>query len=125
MKYGADDWDWTAISGFTNKQQIQRFNPNLAINQDVPHFVAGTEWKQYGLFDGMVSVGAHTVFSAFGDNLEGSRLLRLEEGFDSSITGLDVEISGLWDIDWYFEGDLFRRSSLGIACAGSEKGSGG
>jgi len=114
LNYGADDWDWTAISGFTNKQQIQRFNPNLAINQDVPHFVAGTEWKQYGLLDGMVSVGAHTVFSAFGDTLEGSPLLRLEEGFDSSITGVDMEIGGLWDIDWYFEGDLFHYAETNM-----------
>ena len=108
LQYEEDDWELSGISGFTNKQQIQRFNPNLAINQDIPHFVMGTEYKRYGLLDGMVSFGAHTVFSSFGETLDGSPLLRREEGFDSSVTGVDLEISGLWDIDWYVEGDLFH-----------------
>jgi hypothetical protein len=110
VTHGASDWEWAGIAGFTNKQQVQRYNPNLAINQDIPHFVTGTEYKRYGLLDGMVSLGAHTVFSSFGEDLDGSALLRLEEGFDSSVSGVDVEISGLWDIDWYLEGDVFHYS---------------
>ena len=107
-QYSVSDWDWVGISGFTNKQQIQRFNPNMSINQDISHFVMGTEYKRYGLADGMASLGAHTVFASFGETLQGSPLLRLEEGFDSSVTGVDLELSGLLGMDWYLEGDLFR-----------------
>ncbi|MEC7984439.1 MAG: hypothetical protein VX278_04710 [Myxococcota bacterium] len=108
FRYGADDWDLSVISGFTNKQQIMRFNPNLMINRDIPHFVGGTEFKRYGLLDGAVSVGTHAVVSAFGEDVNTSPLVRLEEGLDSAIGGMDVELSDVLGMDWYLEGDLFH-----------------
>ncbi|MCB9745480.1 MAG: hypothetical protein H6741_28390 [Alphaproteobacteria bacterium] len=104
-------WDFTALTGLVNRQQIQLFNPNLQIRADKWHAVSGARLDRYGL--GPANVGAHVVAYTFARSVPdaGTTLTRYEQPVDALVGGANVELFGVAGVDWYLEGNYFQHRS--------------
>ena len=96
------DFDLTAITGITNKQQISQDNPNVAISPNVDHMVSGMRAEWFG----PVTLGAHAVVYKFARPTELPLSVPVERygaDVDTSVIGTTFEINGLAGLDVYGE----------------------
>ncbi len=105
-------WDLTAVTGFTNPQQVRMELPNVSLDPDDLNEVAAVRIERFG----RASAGIHGVawkFARPGD--AGSAIARYGQEPDVLVAGGNVEASGLAGVDLYLEGDAFgyRSKDLG------------
>lgn len=107
--------DFTVVSGVTNRQQINRLNINVDLDEDIPHMVTGAQVRHYAL--GPLQGGLHGVIARFGrsEDADLPGILRYEEEIDAVIGGATLEAFGVAGMDLYLEGDLFRYQTQEIA----------
>ncbi|MEL6347992.1 MAG: DUF6029 family protein [Myxococcota bacterium] len=111
----AGDMDFTVVSGLTNRQQVNRLNFNIGLDQDPPHMISGGRIEHYAL--GPVQAGVHGTIARFAraQDFDKPGITRYEEDLDVSVTGATVEALGVLGADWYIEGDLFNYRTPEIA----------
>ncbi len=107
--------DFMVVSGLTNRQQINRLNINVDLDDDIPHMVTGAQVRHYGL--GPIQAGVHGVITRFGRSADADipAILRYEEELDAMIGGATLEAFGVAGMDLYLEGDLFSYKTPEIA----------
>lgn len=105
FKWTPGAWDFTAVFGQLNRQQVFQDNPNTNIPGDRRHMVGGIRLDRYGI--GPVNLGAHGVVYNFVDD-DGwkSGFEEIATTPDVVVGGANIEIFGPTS-DWYFEGDVF------------------
>jgi hypothetical protein len=111
-------WDLTAVTGFTNPQQVLMVYPNLDLEPDDRHEVAAVRIERFG----RTSVGVHGVawkFARPGD--EDPAFARYGQVPDVVVAGGNVEASGLAGVDLYLEGDAFAYQAEDL-CGGVDAG---
>ena len=119
------DWDLSATSGITNRQQVLQDNPNVIISPERTHMVTGLRADRYGL--GPANVGAHGVVYGFaregGDTYPYSGFSQYGEGLDAMVGGVTVEAFGIGGVDWFVEADYFAYQADDLF-AGEERENG-
>jgi hypothetical protein len=115
MELGSGDILFTALTGLTNRQQINRLNINVGLDKDLPHMISGARLEHFGL--GPAQAGIHGVIARFGreEDREQSPISRYEDELDATIVGANAEAFGIFGADWYLEGDLFGYRTPEIA----------
>jgi len=99
-------WDLTAVAGQLNRQQVFQDNPNIEIQGDYRHAVAGVRAERFGI--GPADIGAHGVVYDFVDEIGlGPGFEELGTEPDVYVGGVTTALYGVAGIDWYFEGDVF------------------
>lgn len=100
-------WDVTAVAGQLNRQQVFQDNPNIELQGDYRHTVAGLRAERFGL--GPFDLGAHGVVYDFTPEpgLQAGFDELGEGGPDVVIGGVTAAAYGVAGIDWYLEGDAF------------------
>jgi hypothetical protein len=98
-------WDVTLVAGQANRQQVYQDNPNLQIEGDRRHLIAGARAERFGL--GPMNLGAHGVVYDFVEETGWGPSLSTLDPFDAVVGGVTAEIVGLGGIDAYVEGDLY------------------
>jgi hypothetical protein len=115
MELSRGDFLLSAVSGLTNRQQINRLNINVGLDKDIPHMISGLRLEHFAL--GPAQAGIHGVVTRFGREVdrEASAILRYEEQPDALIGGANIEAFGILGVDWYLESDFFRYQTVEIA----------
>lgn len=115
MEVSQGDLLLTAITGLTNRQQINRLNINVGLDQDIPHMISGARLEHFAL--GPAQAGIHGVVTRFGREVDraASPLFRYGDQPDAFVGGANVEAFGIFGADWYLEGDVFRYQTTEIA----------
>ncbi|MFT5685022.1 MAG: hypothetical protein ACI8RZ_005968, partial [Myxococcota bacterium] len=107
--------DFMVVSGLTNRQQINRLNINVDLDDDIAHMVTGAQVRHYAL--GPIQAGLHGVIARFGRSEDSDipDILRYEEELDAVIGGATLEAFGVAGMDLYLEGDVFSYRTLEMA----------
>lgn len=99
-------WDFTALFGQANRQQVFQDNPNRGLFGDKRHLVAGARLERWGL--GKANLGAHGVVYSFADDPGWKNgFTAMASTPDAVVAGGNIEVQGLGPTDWYFEADGF------------------
>lgn len=98
-------WDITLVAGQANRQQVFQDNPNVSIEGDRRHLVAGVRAERFGL--GPANLGAHAVVYDFVDDPGFAASVEELAPFDAVIGGATAELIGVGGADVYVEGDVF------------------
>ena len=120
--FSKGDWEGNILTGFTNRQQVSRDNPNLSLYRDAVHNISAAQLTYYGL--GVVQLSTHASMATFGEQLDDptpDMFLRFQEGTDRydqlftsgpdvTVVGMTTDIYGLLGSDIFLEGDLFSYS---------------
>jgi hypothetical protein len=99
-------WDITLVAGQANRQQVFQDNPNLSLDGDRRHTVAGVRAERFGL--GPANLGAHGVMWQFVSDagiLPGFE--RMGAAPDVVVGGATAELTSVLGLDWFAEGDVF------------------
>ncbi|MEQ1506822.1 MAG: hypothetical protein ABMB14_31635 [Myxococcota bacterium] len=98
-------WDITLVAGQANKQQVFQDNPNVLLQGDRRHLVAGVRAERFGL--GPANLGAHAVVYDFVADPGFSASVEELEPFDVVAGGATAEVVGVGGVDAFVEGDVF------------------
>ncbi len=105
MRPGA--WDIQLLAGQVNRQQVFQENPNLGLQGDFRHLVAGAAVTRYGL--GPANVGAHGVVYHFATE-SGPWGIAERSVPDAVVAGSTLEVS-IAGMDWIGEGDIYSYTN--------------
>ncbi len=108
LQYATGDWEFEGLGGQLNRQQVLQDNPNLDLNGDLRHAVAGVRATRYAL--GPATAGVHGVAYDFVED-PGMKpgFEELGTGPDTLIGGAVLELFGVAGVDWALEGDVYQH----------------
>lgn len=98
-------WDITLVAGQANKQQVAQDNPNIGIQGDRRHLIAGARVERFGL--GPANLGVHGVVYDFVNDPGFAASVQELEPFDAVVGGATAELIGVGGADIFVEGDVF------------------
>lgn len=98
-------WDITLIAGQANRQQVYQDNPNILIEGDRRHLIAGARAERFGL--GPANLGVHGVVYDFVQETGWGPSLSELDPFDAVVGGATAEVIGIAGIDAFVEADLY------------------
>jgi hypothetical protein len=100
-------WDLSLVAGQANRQQVFQDNPNVEIEGDYRHTIAGVRAERFGI--GPANLGAHGVLYDFVDETGwAAGFEEIGTAPDALVGGATAELVSVGGMDLFAEGDLFH-----------------
>jgi len=108
LVYRPGEWQFTALAGTLNRQQVYADNPNVRfLEGDLRHLIYGARVERFNL--GKANLGLHTVGYDFVDPTSygfAGAIDQVGTRMDAAVAGATLELFGVGGVDFQFEGDV-------------------